>query len=284
MKDTQDVGEGFSSVDLIYQCLIDEDKFNAFEKVLKKHINTESTVLEFGTGSGILSLLSARLGAKKVTAVEFDPYVASIAEDNIKNNKFENVITVLNGDARNAVFPNEKFDVVVMEMLATGLVDEMQVLAMNNLYEQNALSDKAVVIPFAQENYITLAQTDFSLYGFEMKMIRHLWSHDDNEDTFSSVSEKVLLNKIVFSEINKEYFESDFQFTLKEDVTVNSVCLTSKILVDDAGLVSLESTHSLNPIVLIPLEERKYKARDTVNLNISYKFGGGFKNFNVKYL
>ena len=151
MKDTQDVGEGFSSVDLIYQCLIDEDKFNAFEKVLKKHINTESTVLEFGTGSGILSLLSARLGAKKVTAVEFDPYVASIAEDNIKNNKFENVITVLNGDARNAVFPNEKFDVVVMEMLATGLVDEMQVLAMNNLYEQNALSDKAVVIPFAQE-------------------------------------------------------------------------------------------------------------------------------------
>lgn len=284
MTESVEKGEGFSSIDFVCQCLIDEDKFNAFEKVLKSVINKDSNVLELGTGSGILAMLSARLGAKKVNAVEFDPYIAKVAEENIKNNKLDGVVKVVNNDARVVKFLNEKFDVVVMEMLATGLVDEMQVLAMNNLYNQGALTNETIVVPFAQENYIALANTNFSIYDFDMKMVRHLWSHDKNEDMFSEVTEKVLLNKVCFAQINDELFSGKIDFVLDKDVRINSVCLASKIVVDREGSIALEGTHSLNPIVIVPLPDRNVKAREVVSININYRFGGGFKNFEVKFI
>lgn len=282
--DKVDLGEGFSSLDLIGQCLIDEDKFYGFEKALKKVISKESNVLELGTGSGILSLLCARLGAGEVTAVEFDPYISKIASENIKNNGYEKTINVVQGDARTVSFPDKKFNVVVMEMLATGLVDEMQVLAMNNLHTNGVLTKDVKVFPYAQENYISLATTDFNLYGFNMRMIRHLWSHDKNDSIFNEVSERVLVNNVVFTEINEEFFTADIDLVSNIDAKINSLCLTSRVIVDSEKEVILDSTHSLSPIVLIPVEEKEVKKGDTLRMRISYHFGGGFENFNVRFI
>lgn len=279
-----DNGEGFSSIDLVCQCLIDQDKFNAFQAVLSKTITKDSNVLEFGTGSGILSLICARLGAQKVTAVEYDPYIASVANQNVFNNGYQDKINVVCGDARKINFNQVKFDVLVMEMLATGLVDEMQVTAMNNLHNQKILSENATVVPYAQENYISLAETDFSLYGFNMKMIRHLWSHDDLNSIFQEVSEKVLLNKVNFSVINDEHVTVDLEIKVLKDATINSLCLTSRVIVDSGGSVILDSTHSLSPIVIIPMEENSCKSGDLIRVNIDYTMGGGFSNFKARYI
>lgn len=284
INDTEEKGEGFSSIDFVCQCLIDEDKFYSFEKVLKNYINKDSNILEFGTGSGILSLLSARLGAKQISAVEFDPYIASVAKENVKNNLLEDKIKVINKDARSIDFGSEKFDIIVMEMLATGLVDEMQVLAMNNVHDKNILNPNGKVVPHAQENYVSLAYTDFSLYGFNMKMVRHLWSHDHNDSIFNEKTPRVVLNKIIFSERNDEKFTAELEFNFTEEVKVNSLCLTSKIIVDEEGEVCLESTHSLNPIVIVPIEEKVFKSNDSAKVIIEYKFGGGFKNFKVQLI
>lgn len=283
-NEIEEKGEGFSSIDFVCQCLIDEDKFYAFQKVLKKYINKDSNVLEFGTGSGILSLLSARLGAKKVSAVEFDPYIASVARDNIKKNFLFDNIKVINKDARLIDFNGEKFDIIVMEMLATGLVDEMQVLAMNNVHDKNILAPGGKVVPYAQENYISLSYADFSLYGFNMKMVRHLWSHDHNDSILKEKTPRVILNKIVFSDRNDEKFRTELEFKLTEDATINSICLTSKVIVDEEGEVCLESTHSLNPTVIVPVEDKVFKSDDIVKVIIEYKFGGGFKNFKVQVI
>ncbi len=80
--------EAFSSIDLVGQCLIDEPRSLAFEKAIKKVVKSNHTVLDAGTGSGIMALFAARAGAKKVFALEYDPYVSSIATQNFKNNSF----------------------------------------------------------------------------------------------------------------------------------------------------------------------------------------------------
>lgn len=283
-KINKDDGEGFSSVDLVYQCLIDEDKFNAFESVLKKHVTSESNVLDVGTGSGILALTAGRLGAKSVTAVEFDPVVAEIANNNFKQNNLGDKIKILVGDARSLDLSDKKFDVVVMELLATGLVDEMQVEVVNNLVKQNLISEKTTVVPFAQDNYLALAETDFNLYGFNMKMIKHLWSHDDDSDSFKLLSDKILINRIIFNQINERHFSGTIEFKATESGKLNSVCLTSKIIVDNKETITLDSTHSLSPIVFIPLPEKEIKEGQEIKIKLDYLMGGGFNNFNVNYL
>jgi len=281
----EELGEGFSSIDLVSQCLIDEEKFNAFETVLKNVVNENSSVVDLGTGSGILAMLAGRLGAKEVTAVEFDPYIADVARKNIKQNNLDPKVKVITGDARNIKFPQiKKFDIVIMEMLATGLVDEMQVQATNNLLDQKLIDQNTVVVPFAQENYIALAETNFSIYGFDMKMVRHLWSHDNGEDLFNLASDKVLLNKINFSQKNEELFKKELTFKIKRGIKVNSLCLTSKVLVDRAEKITLAETHSLNPIVLIPLPERVVRNNDEIKIYIEYQLSGGFKNFKADFI
>lgn len=279
-----DQGEGFSSVDLIYQCLIDKEKFNAFEAVLKNVVSQNSKVLDIGTGSGILALTAARLGAKEVTAVEFDPVVAEIANNNFKQNNLGDKIKIVTGDARSIDLSDHEFDIIIMELLATGLVDEMQVEAINNLVTRNLISKETVVIPFAQDNYLTLAETDFSLHGFNMKMIKHLWSHDEDSDSFKLLSEKKIINRVVFNQKNERNVSTILSFKTLQPGTINSVCLTSKIIVDEKELVTLDSTHSLNPIVFIPLPEKTIEKGQEVKIELNYLMGGGFNNFKINYL
>lgn len=276
-------GEGFSSIDYVHQCLIDKDKAHAFEQTMKEIMKPSFHVLELGTGTGILSLLAARTGAAKITAVEYDPFIAEVARKNIKQNGREDKISVEVADARTVSFPEDKkFDVVVMEMLCTGLVEEMQVQAINNLVSKKIISHETIVIPAAQENYISLAHTDFMIHGFDMRMIKYLWiTYMENKT--KALSNDELLNHIDFRKAIKENFFETMQFTIRDSGLINSVLLSSKVLLNATGSISLGSTFSLSPLVAIPLSERMVKAGDKITLLINYKLGGGFQNFKVDY-
>jgi len=277
--------EAFSSIDLVCQCLIDPDKATAFEEVFKSVIKSDYRVLDLGTGSGILALLAARAGAKEVTAVEFDPFIADVARNNIKHNGYADKIKVISADARTVAFSvGEKFDVIAMEMLSTGLVDEFQIQAINNLCEQGLITSETILVPSSEENYFTLAEFDFSNYGFEIKMVRHLWSHDHNDDSVKYVSDKKILNFIDFSKRIDENFSAELSFVVTKDSKLNSVCLSTKTFINKDKSVFLESTHSLNPLVVIPLPDREVHIGDDVRIGVSYKFGGGYQNFKVNYL
>lgn len=51
----------------------------------------ERTLLDLGTGSGILALAAARFGAKRVTAIDHDPVAIATAKANARRNKLDNI-------------------------------------------------------------------------------------------------------------------------------------------------------------------------------------------------
>ncbi len=59
-------------------------------KLLPKYLKDEYTVLDIGTGSGILAIASAKLGAKKVKAIDID----KDAVEECKYNSWENEVNV----------------------------------------------------------------------------------------------------------------------------------------------------------------------------------------------
>jgi len=275
--------KAFSSIDLVCQCLIDEEKTDSFGKILRRYVKKEHIVLDIGTGSGILALLAARAGAKKVYAVEFDDYVADVARENIKTNKYDKIISVITDDARTVQYKRgTHFDVVVMEMLTTGMVDEFQVQAINNLHKQKVIDRNTILLPKKQETYITPAYTDFKNCGLNIKMVRHLWKHDKNDGLVTPLSKPVLLSCVDFSSIINEYFCTQVSITIKSGGLLNSLYLTSHTIVDDDTV--LASTNSLNASVAVPLPERKVKKGDIFKLEIKYRFGYGYGQFNVNYV
>ena len=274
--------EAFSSVDFVGQCLQDEEKATAFDKVLKKVIKQDHHVLDIGTGSGILALIAARAGAKKITALEFDAFIAKIARKNFENNGYRPTIEVVTTDARSISFPEgTMFDVVIMEMLTSGMVDEFQVQATNNLHRHGYVGPSTIFVPYKQETYATLANIDYTLHGFRMEMVLHAWRYFRNLKKYEC-SKPLLLNSIDFSSIVDETFEATMHLQIEKGGIVNALWLSSKAYVDKK--VILENTMSLNPPVIIPIPERRVARGDKLTLQVAYKFGGGYKNFKVKIL
>lgn len=69
------------------------------------------TVLDLGTGTGILSVAAARLGARRVLAVDLNPLCVKTARQNVRLNGMEAVVEVLEGRAED--FMEEPADLVM---------------------------------------------------------------------------------------------------------------------------------------------------------------------------
>lgn len=273
--------EAFSSIDLVSQCLIDEPRSLAFEKAINEVISSDNTVIDIGTGSGIMALFAARAGAKEVYALEYDQLIAKIADNNFKNNNFGNIKEIFVGDARSFNYPDGvKFDVVVMEMLTTGMVDEYQVQAINNLHKQNKISSETKFIPKIQKTYATLINSKSNLYGFKFKMITHLWNNLSEHLRPKLLSEPFLVNSIDFGQVNDENCNVVATFDVSNDGVANSILLTSETLLTDS--IILKDTETLNAPVVIPIDDVEVKKGDIISIKIDYKFGGGYGNFNIK--
>ena len=55
-------------------------------------------VIDVGTGSGILAIGAALLGAKDVVAIDIDPIAVKVAQENIEHNGLQGKITALEGN------------------------------------------------------------------------------------------------------------------------------------------------------------------------------------------
>lgn len=70
-------------------------------------------VLDIGTGTGVLAILSALLGAQKVVAIDNDPVAVSVALGNVEQNGVAGSVEVLEGEID---IIHEKFDMVVANL------------------------------------------------------------------------------------------------------------------------------------------------------------------------
>lgn len=272
----------FSTIDLVSQCLSDKIRTGHFEKAISKQINKGGSVLEVGAGSGILSLFAARAGARKVVALEFDPFIAKAAERVVKANNFDSVIDIRIGDGCTYEFePDLKFDVAIVEMLTVGMIDEHQVEAVNNLHRRGAVHHRTVFIPFKQETFVTLGRFDFNAYGFYVPFMRHLWKfHHEDMKKFDPITQKTLLNSIDFSSAIKEEFEATIPIRIAEDGIMNCVYLSSvSHLTDD---IALGDTDAFNGPVAIPVDERHVRRGQEMLVSVGYTFGKGYESIKIR--
>ncbi len=84
--------------------------------LLEKYVTPFMKVADVGTGSGILAMGAALLGAGQVVAVDIDPLAVQVARENVSKNGLSNQIQVFEGDLLKAT--GEKFDLCVANIIA----------------------------------------------------------------------------------------------------------------------------------------------------------------------
>jgi ribosomal protein L11 methyltransferase len=91
---------------------------------LERCVRFGASVLDIGTGSGILAIAAVMLGASRVTAVEYDADAAASASSNIATNGVSDSVDLVEGDIRELAETIGAHDVVVANV-TSGLIDRI---------------------------------------------------------------------------------------------------------------------------------------------------------------
>lgn len=83
------------------------------------------TVLDFGTGTGVLAILAEKLGAKEVVAIDNDPWSIENARENILENRstkirLEKMDTITTGTIYDVILANINKHIILKELSSMG--------------------------------------------------------------------------------------------------------------------------------------------------------------------
>jgi len=88
---------------------------------LEKSLKTGDRALDLGTGSGILAIAAAKLGASYVLALDIDPDAVSNARENFKRNRVQKIIDLKLGTL-SCKISDDGFDLIVANLTKTQIV------------------------------------------------------------------------------------------------------------------------------------------------------------------
>lgn len=266
----------FSDSEVPSLCLRDFHRTAAFRDSIRNAVRPGDVVVELGAGSGILSLFAAQAGAGSVRAVEVNPQLCVRLESNIALNGYSNVVMAICEDARTLDL-GLKADVVIVEMIETWLLDELQVPAINQLHQTGTIGLQTRVIPQAYDAFITFGFVDFEFYGFKLPFPLHDWpdlseSGGWHRACFDPMTDQTLAFEVSFTEHINPDFDLNVVVMAKSTGLINAVRLSGIVHLDDTR--QLQETVALNGTKLLPIEPISIEKGQVLRFRISGSRGG----------
>lgn len=270
----------WSNTDFPYMCLLDKIRTLAFKEAIETSVHNGDTVVDIGSGSGIMSLFAAKAGGAKVYAVEIDHTLAEALHKTAKANNFQSVIEVVEGDAMEVELP-KNVDVVVAELIETGLMDEWQVPVINRLIKDGIIGEKTKVIPSGYTTFVEPVYAEHEYYDFKIFAPQHDWPffHDSAKSTWtetpvSSLAKRKELSHLSFKKDNDPKVDASLDFEILGTEALNAVRLSGVVWLRDNQ--PLGPTNTLNSNKVFMIEPLRHSGKATID--IAYEMGRGMQS------
>ncbi|WP_146936900.1 50S ribosomal protein L11 methyltransferase [Cerasibacillus quisquiliarum] len=135
-------------------------------QALEKYIHKQDTVIDVGSGSGVLSIASVLLGAKEVFAYDLDPVAVKSTKENIKLNGLEHAVFPMQKDLLKGA--EHQADLIVSNILAEIIVQFIED-AWNNLTRDGIFITSGII----NEKRL-LVENGLEKQGFKIIETNHL--------------------------------------------------------------------------------------------------------------
>jgi len=264
-------------------CLKDTVRTQAFREAIQRVVRPGDVVVDAGAGTGILSFFAAEAGAGRVLAVEIDPLLAARLRTSIERNGLASTITVVEGDIREVSLP-PGVDVVIAEIIETGLMDELQADAIATLFASGVIASHTTVIPASYTTCLDLVSVNDIYYGFSIAAPKHEWPFYNDPGSHwhatpvSSLTDRVAAADITFHDRIAAAVDTTVVLTGLRDGLANGIRVSGRLHLTDE--IELGATNALNGDKIIDLNVPiAVHAGQSIPLRVRYRLGGGLGSF-----
>ncbi|MBP2301919.1 tetratricopeptide repeat protein [Azospirillum picis] len=141
----------------------DFERNEAYRRSLERAVTPTSLVLEIGTGSGIVAMMAARAGARKVVTCEVNPILARVAKETVARNGYAGRIDVVPRLSTQLTVGEggdlpEKADVFVSELINIGMLAPRMLSVLQHA-RTHLVKPGGAIIPRASTVYAMLVET-----------------------------------------------------------------------------------------------------------------------------
>lgn len=129
-------------------------------KAIERYVSPHHSVIDVGTGSGILSIASYLLGVKKIKAIDVDDMAVQVAEENFEKN---HCLQAIETEASNLLTNEDgRYDIIIANILAH-IIDEMIEDAYNTLNEEGYFITSGIITEKEEDIVNHMKRVGFSI-------------------------------------------------------------------------------------------------------------------------
>jgi len=200
MADDRSTGEyywnSYAHFGIHEEMLKDEVRTKSYRTAIlqNRHLFKGKIVLDVGCGTGILSLFAARAGAKHVYGIDYSDIVFQ-AQQIVKDNNLDNVITIMKAKVEEAQLPVEKVDIIISEWMGYCLLYESMLDTVIFARDKWLAHDGILLPDKATLNICAIEDAEYkeskinfwdNVYGFNMSCIKKLAMQEPLVDVVES--------------------------------------------------------------------------------------------------
>ena len=202
-----------------------------FRAAISHVVKPDSTVLDLGSGTGVLSFFAAEK-ARKVFAVELNLDLVDASRRFLRLNRHWDRVEVIHADAFEYI-PPEPVDVVICEMLHTGLLREKQLEVIDafksryqRCFEGHPLPE---FIPAAVIQAVQPLQYDFQFEGYYAPIILFHDPYSINSRA-TELGEPVVYHQLLYDQPYELSCKWDGVMDITTEGTLNALRIVTKNL------------------------------------------------------